>query len=127
MKERAKTCYFDPGKEILSKPAPGKYDVKEEIVKSNRFSKITLGLGSKMLGHYSFTKREHTPGPGDYSYENFTDLSPRSRRSIVPLNKSFDLKPQHRECSFAVAHSGEPFTAFGEIDKSPKIKTPLSY
>ena len=27
LKERAKTCYFDPGKEELSKPPPGRYDV----------------------------------------------------------------------------------------------------
>lgn len=35
--------------------------------------------------------------------------------------------PQARECSFALALSGEPFTYSGAIDKSPKMKTPISY
>lgn len=66
LKERAKTSYFDPSKEILSKPLPNKYNVKEDIIKTARFSEISLGYGEKMLGHYSNIKRENTPGPGDY-------------------------------------------------------------
>lgn len=79
MKERAKTCYFDPSKEVLSKPPPNKYEPKDEIIKSSRYSDIALGYGEKMLGHYSYTKREKTPGPGDYKNDN--DISPYSRKS----------------------------------------------
>ena len=40
---------------------------------------------------------------------------------------AIDLNPKARECSFAVALSGEPFKFSGAIEDSPKIKTPISY
>ncbi len=38
-----------------------------------------------------------------------------------------DLTPQPRDCSFALPLSGDPFTISGAIDKSPKVRTPISY
>eukprot|EP00347_Sterkiella_histriomuscorum_P020516 403337502 len=127
MKERAKTCYFDPGREVLSKPAPNKYNPSDDKIKSQRYSEIALGYGDKMLGHYAITKRQKTPGPGQYKYEDHSDMSPRSRKSHRSQLNSMDLRPQARECSFALAHSGDPFTVQGAIDKSPQITTPISY
>lgn len=37
LKERPKTSYFDPSKEVLCKPSPNKYNIKEDIVKSSRY------------------------------------------------------------------------------------------
>lgn len=32
IKERAKTCYFDPTKEQMSKPPPGNYETSDRIL-----------------------------------------------------------------------------------------------
>jgi hypothetical protein len=90
LKERPKTSYFDPGKEILAKPPPNKYNVRDDIARAARFRNISFGRGHKMLGYYSITRRKQTPGPGDYrnmqelnmtSATGFTQLGQLTRRS----------------------------------------------
>ncbi|CDW86004.1 UNKNOWN [Stylonychia lemnae] len=127
--EKSKTCWFDPSKEILCKPPPNKYQIQEKLVKNGRFKQISLGYGSKFIGHYEITPQRITPGPGDYNWQEGTELSarPKSMMKMQSSKNGIDLNPRPRECSFAVEHSGEPFKFSGAIDDSPQIKTPISY
>ena len=58
LKPRDNKSYFDPSKEVLSKPPPGTYNPKEDLVKTERFKNITLGKGEKFLGYYYPGKRK---------------------------------------------------------------------
>jgi hypothetical protein len=91
-----------------------------------------------MLGHYGVGSRDYTPGPGHYQYKDQSKMGLSLRSSVISSRKgktkdqslkdSIERRiPKPRDCSFAVPHSGEPYTPFGAIDKSPKFNPPLSY
>lgn len=67
LKGKANKHEFDPPKEIKERPSPLSYKIMENHTTKKRFSQIGIGYGSKMLGHFSLTKRQNTPGPGHYS------------------------------------------------------------
>ena len=72
---RAKTCYFDPGPEVLMKPSPNQYQITESQVKNTRFAKPTMGFGNKMLGYYGPPgRRDSTPGPVDYKLDDIFSI-----------------------------------------------------
>ena len=88
LKEREKKCYFDPSKEVLSKPLPGTYNPKEKQTKPSRFNNIGLGYGEKYLGVYTPYKPKPQPGPGyyikDFSWVKSARGSSRTRSNFRP-------------------------------------------
>ena len=59
-----KDSFLDPNAEILSKPSPQNYGIKDELTRSTRFSGVSMGFGNKMIGNFQLGRQDITSGPG---------------------------------------------------------------
>ena len=146
LKPRHNKFFLDPTQDQINAPAPNLYNISEVLTKPSRFLNDYMDFNRSQYSpnkqHSRLSTNQNTmvspsstfiyPGPCDYNLDKSPTPSSsefiRALRQRTPLHLESKQKVAPvRDCSFAIEHSGEPYTPQGTIDLRPKINPPLSY